>query len=108
MIYKPRLDILIVDWLFRQNHKENKDAEIPSIQMDINAIQTTTNIPECMTMHKLQQVTSQDEHLQHLKEYIIQGWPESRDQITLDMRTNWMFLDDMAVIDKVIQRKGIY
>ena len=44
-----------------------------------------------MTIHKLQQTPSQDEHLQHLKDHIIQGWPEGRDQIRHDMRTFWMF-----------------
>ena len=36
-------------------------------------------------MHKLQQATSQEEILQPLKEHIIQGWPENRDQIPQDM-----------------------
>ena len=71
IICKPRPDPFIVDWLSRQNHKENKDAEIPGMQLNINAIQTSTNISDCMKIHKLQQTTSQDEHLQSLKEHII-------------------------------------
>ena len=58
--------MFITDWLSRQNYKENKDAEIPSIQ-------TTTNISDCMIIHELQQAMLQDEHLQCLKEHIIQG-----------------------------------
>ena len=61
------------------------------MQININTIQTTTNIPECMTIHELQHATSQKEHLQHLKDYVIQGWPESRDQIQQDMRPYWTF-----------------
>ena len=52
-----------------------------------------------MTIHKLQLTMSQDEHLQHLKDHSIQGGPQSRDQIPHDMRTYWMFHDDMAVSD---------
>ena len=37
---------------------------------NIDAMQITTNIPECMTIHK---ATSQGEHLQCLKEHIIHG-----------------------------------
>ena len=37
------------------------------MQLNINAIQTTTNVPDCMTIQELQKATSQDEHLQHLK-----------------------------------------
>ena len=50
IIYKPGLDLFIADWLSRQNHKESKDAEIPDMQLNIDAIQTT-NIPDCMTIH---------------------------------------------------------
>ena len=35
----------------------------------------------------LQQATSQDEHLQHLKEHIMKSWPENKDQIPQDMNT---------------------
>ena len=49
------------------------------MKLSLNAIQMTTNIPECMTVHDIQQATSQGQHLQCLKGYIIQGWPENRD-----------------------------
>ena len=58
-----------------------------------------------MIIHKLEQAMSQDKHLQHFKDYIIQGWPESRDQILqdiTDIRTYWMFRDDITVINEVI------
>ena len=42
------------------------------------AIQTTTNIPDYITIQQSQQATSQDDDLQQLKEYIIRGWPETR------------------------------
>ena len=86
IIYKPRPDLFIADWLSRQNSNENKDAEIPGIQLNINEIQTATNIPVYMKMHELQQTTSQDQNLQHCQDYIIQGWPESRDQMPQDIR----------------------
>ena len=85
-VYKPRPDLFITDWLSRQNHNEDKNAEILGMQLGRNAIQTTTNIPECMTIHELQQVTCQDQHMQCLKEYIIQGWPEHKDQEQQDIR----------------------
>ena len=51
--YTPGPDLFIEDWLSRQNHMENKDAEIPSKELNINVIQTTTNIPDCMTTQEL-------------------------------------------------------
>ena len=35
-------------------------------------------------------------------EYVIQGWPENINQLSQDIRTYWMFRDDMAVIDGVV------
>ena len=71
IIYKAGTDLFISDWLSRQNYNENKDAEIPSMQLSDNVIQTGTNIPECIKVHELQQAISQDQHLQCLKDYII-------------------------------------
>ena len=57
----------------------NKDEKIPGMQLNADAIQTTTNITDCMKTQKLQQATSQDDNLQQLKDYIIKGWPENKD-----------------------------
>ena len=102
IIYKPGPELFVADWLSRQNHNKNTDAEIPHMQLGINAIHTATNIPECMTMHELQLVTYLDQHLQCLKDYIIQGWPKSRDQIPQDIRMYLTLRNDMVVIDGVI------
>ena len=48
------------------------------MQLNIYAIQITTNIPDCMTIQELQQTVSQDEHIQQLKEHVIRGWPEKK------------------------------
>ena len=101
IIYKPGPDLFIVDWLSRQNPSEDKDAEIPGMQLSINAMQTTTNIPGSMIMYELQQVTFQDQDLECLKEYLKHSWPEHRDQIQQDIRPYWTFQNDMAVIDWV-------
>ena len=91
IIYKAGPGLFIADWLSRQNHKENKDAEIYGMQLNIYPMQTTTNISDCMTLHEHQQATSQGEHLQQLKELIIKGWPENKDQIPQEIRAYWMF-----------------
>ena len=57
------------------------------MQLNINATQTTTNIPDIMTIQELQQAASQEDHLQQPKEQIIKGWPGNKDQILQDMRT---------------------
>ena len=57
-----------------------KTKEIPGMQLNVDAIQTTTNIPDCMMIQQSQQATSQDNHLQQqFTDYIIRGWPENKD-----------------------------
>ena len=63
ILYKPGPDLFITDWLSRHNHTENKDAEIPGIDIKVDAIQTATNIPDCMSVPQVQQATAQDNHL---------------------------------------------
>ena len=74
------------------------------MQISINVIQSTSNILECMTIYELLKPTSQDQHLQHLMEYVIQEWPDNKKQLPQDIRTYWMFRDDMAVIDGVVTK----
>ena len=72
------------------------------MQLDIDAKQTTTNIPKCVTKEELQQTLSQDEYLQQLKEHVIKGWSDNKDEIPQDMRTYWTFSDSIEVIHGVI------
>ena len=85
IIYTPGPDLFKADCLSRQNHKENKDKEIPGMQLNVATIQTTTNIPDCMMIQQLQDAMSQDDHLQQLKADIIRGWPENKGQILQDL-----------------------
>ena len=87
IIYKPHPDLFIADWLSSQNHKE----EIAGMQVNINSVETATNIPECMLIYELQHETDLDNHLQQLKECIIKGWPEKKDNITQNFRPYWTF-----------------
>ena len=57
--------------------------------------QLPTNLNE-MIIYELQYVNLQDQHLQCLKKYIIQGWPEHKDQVQQDIRPYWTFKDDMG------------
>ena len=50
IIYKPGLEIFIADWLSQHNLKENKDEAISGIDVRIDAVQTSTNIPDCMSI----------------------------------------------------------
>ena len=60
---------------------ENKDEEIHGMEIRVDSIWTSMNLPECMSIPQVQQATVQDEDLLWLKGYIIAGWPETKDQV---------------------------
>ena len=68
----------------------------------VDAIQSITDISEFMSILQIQQTTTQDEHLQYPKNIIITGWPNTKDQLHIDIRPYWSNKDDLAVIDSVV------
>ena len=62
-----------------------------------------TDIPECMPISHIQQ-TVQHEHLQCLKNIIITGWPNTKDQLHIDKRPYCSYKDDLAVIEGIVMK----
>ena len=52
-MYKPGPDIFIADWLSRHNHVEGKDKPMEDMGIQVDAIQCTTDMPECVSMVEL-------------------------------------------------------
>ena len=65
----------MMDCLSLQNHCKNKDQEIASMKLVINAVETCLDILECMSTYEVEDTSQNDEHLQALTEYSINGWP---------------------------------
>ena len=70
IIYKIGPEIFIADWLSRHNHTEGKDKPIKGMDIQVDTIQTATDMLQCISMTEIQQVLSQDNHLQQLKSLI--------------------------------------
>ena len=67
ILYKPGPEIFIADWLSQLNHKDGKDEPIGDMDIRVDAIQSATDIPECISISQIQHTMAQDKHLQHLK-----------------------------------------
>ena len=70
----------------------------------IDAIQSVIDIPECLSISQIQEASTQDDHLQHLKSFIIAGWLRMRDELHSYLRPYWSYRDDLAVIDGVVMK----
>ena len=53
-------------------------------------------------MAKMQQASSQDDHLQQLKKFIIVEWPNTKDELHADIRPYWPYRDKLVVIGDII------
>ena len=67
ILYKPRPEIFIVDWLSHHNHKEGKYEPIRDMDIRVYVRQSATDSLECISISQIQYTTVQEEHLQSLK-----------------------------------------
>ena len=104
IIYKPGPEIFIADWLSQHNHKEGKDKPIKNMDITIDAIQSTKDILECISISQIQQALAQDKHLQHIKNIIITAWLSTKDELHRNLRPYWTYRDGLAVIDGVAMK----
>ena len=102
IIYKPGSEIFIAHWLSRHNHMEGKDKPIKDMDIRIDAIQSVTDIPEWVSISQIQQTSTQDDHLQCLKGFIIAGWPSTKEELHTAWKLYWSYRDELVVIDTVM------
>ena len=91
IIYIPGPEIFIADWLSRNNHVGGKDKPIKGMDVWVDAIQSSIDMPECVSMEEIQQASSQDDHFQQLKRFIIAGWPNTKDELHTNIRLYWPY-----------------
>ena len=53
IIYKPGPEIFIADWLSRNNHAEGKDKPIRDMDVCMDAIQSSIDMSECISMAEI-------------------------------------------------------
>ena len=59
----PGHKLFMADWLSRHNHSENRDEEILRMSLNINSIETCTDILECMMAEEIRCATLEDHHI---------------------------------------------
>ena len=82
-------------WRVRTNPMKDMDVWVDSIQ-------NSNDMLKCISMEEIQQASSQDDHLQQLKKFIIAGWPNTKDELYTNIRPYWPYRDKLAVIDGII------
>ena len=85
---------------------EGKDKPIKDLDIQIEAIQSVTDILKCVSLSQIQQASTQDDHLQCLKSFIIAGWPSTKEELHTNLKPYWSYRDELAVIDGVMLKRG--
>ena len=86
IMYKPGPDLFVVE----------------DMDVQVDAIQSTTNMPECVSMAKIQEALTQDDHLYQLRNFIIAVWPNMKDELHADLRPYRSCRGELVVIDGII------
>ena len=90
----------MADWLSRQNHKDDQDEEIEGMQVNINNIEISMNIPECMMICEFQHEKKSIQSFTTTERMHHEGVAKEQRQCSTELRPYWTFQDDMAVIDR--------
>ena len=69
ILYKPGPEIFIADWLSWHNHAEGKDKLKKDMDIQVDAIQRSVDMPDCLSIEEMQWASLQDAHLQQLKHF---------------------------------------
>ena len=68
----------------------------------MDAIQSSVNMPDCMSIEEIQQASLQNAHLQQLNTFIIAGWPHTKDELQINIRPYWPYRDELVGIGGVL------
>ena len=79
-----------------------ESSEIPTcsgLDLKINDVFLNTSDEKCIS---LAQETDKDEVLVALKNQIIKGWPQMRDDFLLSLRNFWSYRDKLSILDGLL------
>ena len=96
----PGKDMIFVDHLSRNVGQESSKVPTCSgLDLKINDVFLNASNDRCIS---LAQETDKDEILVALKNQIIKGWPQMRDDCPLQLRDFWSYRDELSILDGLV------
>ena len=95
--YRAGKELLLADGLSRLPNPRSKQ-EI-NLDIVVSLVQFSTE-----KIRLLQRETSNDAALCNLREVIVEGWPDKRDNIPKPLRRYWCYRDELSVEDGLIMK----
>ena len=98
--YKPEPKIFIAYCLSQHNYEEGKDKPIKDMDIRIDAIQSATDILECISMSDSASISAGWSPTS--KRHYNYRLAKHKDELHSDLRPYWSYKDDLSVIDGVV------
>ena len=96
MNYKPGKEIKVADTLSRA-HLQDSRTEIPDVELDFVVHSVISSLPiSPKRLNDFKQETTKDDVLQKLKDFTVNGWPEKKDDVPLEVRPYFNCRDEIS------------
>ena len=100
--YVKGKDLVFADTLSRAFDEKNTSPE-PVQKFEVAAVQFFEALPVSTSkLDVIRKATSKDTGLQQLKEYVVQGWPEERNDVRDDCKPFFNDRDEMTVMNGIL------
>ena len=102
VMYKPGKEMFLADHLSRAYLPESTEDIVPDLT--INSL-LTSYLPVSPEMYrKLQGETSKDRELQTLQDVVLEGWPDTKEEIVTEILPYWNFRDEISCVDGLLYK----
>ena len=96
----PGKEMIFADHLSRNiGSKESNEPMCTGLEMKIQDIYLNASEDRCISLAK---ETEKDETLIALKNMILRGWPDKRDECPQNLKSYWNYRDELSVLDGLI------
>ena len=74
------------------------------MSLNINAIETCTDIPECMSAEEIRYASIEDNYMDALLTCMIHRWSSTRTEVIKEVQPYWSLKDEIVVIDQMVMK----
>ena len=98
--YKPGSTLFLADHLSRAYLNEAKEDLLSDTDLSVNYL---TFLPVSKENQlKIKNATKQDEEMQILRDTVLKGWPQRKDQVPPIIRPYWNFRDEITFVEEML------
>ena len=105
VVYKPGSQMFVADHLSRaflsETDPDDEDVQVFALELETMDPLSTVNISS-ESLPRLQKTTEEDPVLQALKNTILVGWPDRKEEVPLNIRDYWNFRGELTLHNGIL------